>query len=154
MGRDIRHTTLREWCDAIDACLRFIAMMFFFGVVVIALPFGRGLQAGMRQAGYDLHDRVLVELGFILVGVCMLFLGSWMEAGWIFLTGVALTAIGTATLVVGLFYDLCYGFGPTKHESNVSTTALIANAGDLDEREKGASAGLPNALLYTLIRQL
>ena len=90
--------------------------------------FGGGLQAGMRHMGFDLHYRVLVELGFILVGVCMLFLGSWMEAGWIFLTGVALTAIGTATLVVGLFYDLCYGFGPTKHESNVSNTALIAKA--------------------------
>ena len=85
--------------------------------VGVSLAVGGSLQTYMRQAGYVLEDRVLVEFGCIAAGVLIVMVTRGDEAPVLVAAksalGIVLIVIGTATLGVGLYYDIRYGFDNT-----------------------------------------
>ena len=115
----------KQCCEAIINC--FFLVFWFLAVAAVAiaalavggsLAVGVNLQTHMRQAGYVLEDRVLVEFGCIAAGVLIVMVITmiWRRydqtqasvLAWAL--GIVLIVIGTATLVVGLYYDIRYGF--------------------------------------------
>ena len=80
-----------------------------------SLAVGGSLQTHMRQAGYVLEDRVLVEFGCIAAGVLIVMVNVVTHEASVlaWALGIVLIVIGTATLVVGLYYDIRYGFDNT-----------------------------------------
>ena len=116
MGPGIGLVLCPFWCPLFTVAI--VALAYGGSLAVRgSLAVGDSLQTHMRQAGYVLEDRVLVEFGCIAAGVLIVMVTRGDEAPVLVAAksalGIVLIVIGTATLVVGLYYDIRYGFDNT-----------------------------------------
>ena len=110
-----------------------VGFFLLWFAVPLALLAGAQLQVHMREEGYNLFERVVVEFGCILFGAALLSLGAnWLlessrnklhtgHSGgaectvWISMfAGFALFGCGVVTIVVGLWYDIV-GYNSRRH---------------------------------------